>query len=88
MDFEWDEAKNQSNLEKHGVGFELASSFSWDRAIIRPDTRRDYGEPRFLARGPASDGLGYHIAFTLRGTNVRIISIRRFNTRDYLRYGA
>jgi uncharacterized protein len=87
MDFEWDEDKNRSNLAKHGVGFELAASFLWDRAIIRADTRRDYGEPRFIARGPALDGGGYHIAFTLRSTNVRIISIRRFNTKDYVRYG-
>ena len=87
MEFEWDETKNQTNKAKHGVGFELASLFLWDRAIIRADTRRDYGEPRFIARGPAADGKGYHVAFTLRGSNVRIISVRRFSTKDYLRYG-
>lgn len=87
MEFEWDETKNASNLAKHGVGFELAAQFLWDRAIIRADTRWDYGEPRFIARGPAADGKGYHVAFTLRGDNVRIISIRRFSTKDYIRYG-
>ena len=88
MEFEWDETKNQTNLVKHGVSFDLAASFLWDQAIILEDNRRDYGETRFIARGPAEDGKGYHVAFTLRGTNVRIISVRRFSTKDYARYGS
>ena len=86
MDFEWDEAKCKANEAKHGVSFELAASFLWAEAIIAPDTRQDYGEDRFLARGLAEDGIGYHIAFTMRGDRVRIITMRRFNRRDYLRY--
>ena len=87
MDFEWDEAKNASNMAKHGVSFDVAAGFFWDQAIIEPDTRRDYGEGRFVARGRAEDGIGYHIAFTMRGDRLRIITMRRFSRRDYLRYG-
>ncbi|GLQ11543.1 hypothetical protein GCM10007913_34750 [Devosia yakushimensis] len=87
MDFEWDETKNATNKAKHGVGFEIARAFLWDEAIIETDSRRDYGEERFIARGPASDGLRYHIAFTMRGDTVRLITMRRFSRRDYLRYG-
>jgi uncharacterized DUF497 family protein len=86
MDFEWDETKCRANEAKHGVSFELAAIFLWDEAIIEPDTRKGYGGHRFLARGFAEDGIGYHIAFTMRDGRVRIITMRRFNRRDYLRY--
>lgn len=86
MDFEWDEAKNQSNLEKHGVRFDVVSDFDWDSAQIDRDDRMDYGEDRYLARGYASSGLGYSIVFTLRSA-IRIISVRPFNRKEELRYG-
>ena len=53
MEFEWDEAKNASNLAKHGVSFELAQRFLWSEALVELDGRRDYGELRYVARGPA-----------------------------------
>lgn len=87
MEFEWDEAKNRSNQIKHGVAFTLAETFGWNEAIIEVDDRRDYGEERLVARGFADDGFGYHIAFTVRADVVRIISARRFNRKDYQRYG-
>lgn len=87
MDFEWDETKYGTNLAKHQIAFELAVSFNWGNAKIEPDLRRDYGEERFIARGFAEDGFGYHVVFTMRGNTVRIISMRRFNRKDYARYG-
>ena len=87
MEFEWDEAKNATNKVKHRVDFALATSFHWSSALIEPDHRFDYGEERFLARGYAADGQGYSIVFTLRGPVTRIISIRPFNSKEYLRYG-
>ena len=87
MEFEWDETKNQTNKLKHHVGFELTGSFDWQRAIIQPDVRWDYGEDRFLARGYTADGAGYSIVFTFRGSTIRVISVRPFNTKEYLQYG-
>ena len=87
MDFEWDEAKNASNMAKHSVGFELARMFGWDAAVIEPDDRSDYGEDRFLARGYGADGIGYSIVFTFRGSAIRVISIRQFNRKEEGRYG-
>lgn len=87
MDFEWDEAKNSSNLAKHGVSFGLVRSFDWSGAIIERDDRTDYGEDRFLARGVAADGQGYSIVFTFRVAAIRIISIRPFNRKEHRRYG-
>lgn len=56
MEFEWDEAKNRANFLKHGVDFSIMESFDWDRASLRIDNRRDYGEERIMAYGPAGDG--------------------------------
>jgi len=87
MDFEWDEAKNLSNLAKHHVRFELVEMFNWDAAVIELDDRADYGEERHLARGYTYDGVGYSIVFTFRGSVVRVISVRPFNRKEETRYG-
>ena len=45
MDFEWDQAKAESNLRKHGISFSAATGVFDDAwAIERPDARNDYGE--------------------------------------------
>ncbi|MGV3652012.1 MAG: BrnT family toxin [Devosia sp.] len=87
VDFEWDEAKNASNRAKHGVDFSEVSAINWSNAIIRLDLRRDYGELRMLARGFDDDDVGYHIAFTIRGNSLRVISMRRFAKGEYALYG-
>jgi uncharacterized protein len=86
MDFEWDEAKNQSNLAKHGVGFDVAYGFDWDNAGYRLDDRFDYGEQRMLAYGIGQDGESYVVAFTIRNDTYRIISVRRFGRKDHRFY--
>lgn len=51
MDYEWDEAKAQLNLEKHGVAFETVYAFEWDTALVHEDDREDYGEERYRSMG-------------------------------------
>ncbi len=76
MDFEWDENKNKSNIEKHGIDFnEVKDIFKDKNRIESPDNRKDYGEPRFKAVGKAID-LILSIIFTMRGTTIRLISAR------------
>jgi len=83
--YDWDEAKRAANLAKHGVDFALAEDFAWNGALIVPDTRRDYGEPRFLAIGPIGAGL-HVLVFTPRGETVRIIGLRKANDREVALY--
>lgn len=78
MEFEWDEAKRRSNLAKHGVDFTDAAQVL---AAALEDTRRDYGEQRYLAFGE-KNGLLFVVAFTLRDGAFRIISARRSNSRE------
>ncbi|MEM1065982.1 MAG: BrnT family toxin, partial [Pseudomonadota bacterium] len=59
--------------------------FDWASAVTRADTRRDYGEPRFISFGML-DGVICACAWTPRGDTVRIIMLRRANARERKRY--
>lgn len=66
MDFEWDEDKRRTNLEKHGVDLlEAALIFDGDYTS-RVDDRRDYGEQRLVSIGLAN-GKYFVVVHTLRG---------------------
>jgi uncharacterized DUF497 family protein len=72
MTFEWDEAKNQENIEKHHISFEEAqgSFYDKDRIIIK-DKRHSKKEDRFFCIG--NDGKGIvTVRFTMRNENIRI----------------
>jgi uncharacterized DUF497 family protein len=76
MEFEWDENKNQTNLEKHSIDFNQAKEVFNDKNKIEiPDSRNDYGENRTRIIGKAID-LVLSVIFTMRGTVTRIISAR------------
>lgn len=81
MVYEWDEIKRESNREKHGVDFSEVYDFDWETALVIPDTRSDYGEPRYRAMGFIGSRL-YALAFTPRSGTVRIVSIRKANPRE------
>ena len=83
LHFEWDEGKAQSNAQKHGVTFTLATSIFRD-----PDIRTMFDEShseleeRWVALGMASTGallVVVHLWMEIDLTNVtvRIISARK-----------
>ena len=86
MQYEWDENKRRINLEKHGEDFADVDRLDWSRAHIEPDTRRDYGEPRYAALVPRDDARLMCLVFTPRGRNMRVISCRKENSREEERY--
>ena len=81
MEFEWDEAKNQQNIAKHGIDFADARRIFDKPALLRPDDRKDYGENRLIATGAMSD-IVVVMTFTLREERVRIISVRKANKHE------
>ena len=86
MEFEWDEAKRQLNLAKHGFDFAEVARFDWSAASIGRDLRFDYGEERFTAYGMLEDKLTV-IVFTQRALATRIVSFRRANRKERRIYG-
>lgn len=81
MDYEWDEAKAQLNLEKHGVAFETVHNFEWETALVLEDDREEYGEDRYRSMGYIGTGL-YALVFTFRGDTIRVISLRQATRRE------
>ena len=76
MDFEWDEAKNEANMSKHGIDFDDAIGIFNHRVLEHEDRRRDYGELRTRVIGILG-GRELVIVYTMRGEVRRIISARR-----------
>jgi uncharacterized DUF497 family protein len=85
MRYDWDEAKRQSNIAKHGVDFVVAEGFEWDVAFIM--TSQSANEPRLVAVAPIS--LRLHVlVFSIETRTVRIISLRKANKREVKLYAA
>jgi uncharacterized protein len=85
MKIDFDPAKNARNIEMRGISFEDASRFEWERALIIHDTRRNYGELRYRAFGFIENRL-HALVFTPREGVIRVISLRKANQREVLRY--
>ena len=87
MRFEWDARKAETNLRKHGVSFEEASTVFIDR---RGKTRFDVGhsdaEDRFLQLGRSRKGRLLIVCHCYRGAMVRIISARKALPEDEIYY--
>ena len=86
MQIEFDPAKDRINLIKHGVSLSAAAEIDLDSAIVIADRRFDYGESRFLAYAMLAGRL-HVLWFTVRGSTVRAIGLRRANRREREKYG-
>jgi uncharacterized DUF497 family protein len=80
MEFEFDPEKNERNLALRGLSFELAQELEWHHALLWHDTRH-HQESRESALAPL-EGRLYFVAFTVRGTKVRVISFRKAKKRE------
>lgn len=77
MEFEWDQAKADSNLEKHGVSFdEAATAFGDPLSLTIPDPDHSEDEERFVLLGETYLGRLVVVPHTERGERIRIISAR------------
>jgi uncharacterized DUF497 family protein len=87
MDFEWDEAKRQTNLRARGVDFEIAARIFEGPVVVAMDDRHDYGEERYRAIGKFEEQT-YVVVFAIRGEVRRIISARKVDRAGERRYQA
>lgn len=55
--FEWDEAKNRRNVEKHGVEFAIALGIFEGPVLTFVDARNDYRETRRISIGRVGDAM-------------------------------
>lgn len=67
MEFEWDEEKATLNERKHGIPFPFATRVFLDEKRLEwIDTRRQYGEPRWITIG-LIESVEIAVAYTVRG---------------------
>lgn len=84
MTFEWDNEKSRSNQVKHGIDFDTAKAL-WDDGN-RVEIQSSYPlESRHILIGKLDKKLWTAI-FTLRGSALRIISVRRARKRKVALY--
>ena len=85
--FEWDEEKAVSNLDKHGITFEEASTIFMDSlSLTISDPFHSLEEPRFVTIGESVEREILAVVHIQRDTKIRIISAReatRKERRDY-----
>ncbi len=85
MKIEFDPTKNETNICKRGLSFELVADFDFETAVIWIDTRKAYPEVRISALGLLA-GRVHSLVFTETANGIRVISFRKANKREVKRY--
>ncbi len=86
MRFEWDEAKNRANIRKHGFDFAEAEEMFRGVLLVRPDTREDYGEERWLGIGIIRGRVALVAFAQLSQDAIRVISLRKADHEEREEY--
>lgn len=81
----WDEEKRAKTLAERGLDFADAERVFEDVIATGEDTRKDYGERRFIAVGYL-EGRMVVVVWTPRGGGRRIISMRKANEREFEKF--
>ena len=82
MQFEWDERKRQSNIQKHGIDFVDAVRLFQGDPLTLEDTRFDYDEPHFWTIGLLNGILIVVAHIYPNDYTIRIISARRATRQE------
>ena len=92
LDVNWDDAKAQSNLLKHGVTFAQAATVMLDPlALTVFDEAHSKSEERWFTLGQTSEGRVLAVAHTYQTLDantarIRLISAREATRRERLQY--
>lgn len=79
-DFEFDEAKSQANLDKHGIDF-VAAQVLWKDPYLLEIRAKSEDEPRFLLIGKIGEK-HWSAIVTYRDARIRLISVRRSRKKE------
>ncbi len=79
-EFEFDEAKSQANLGKHGINF-VAAQELWKDPYLLEIRAKSEGEPRFVLIGMIGEK-HWSAVVTYREGRIRLISVRRSRKKE------
>ncbi len=85
MEITYDSVKNDCNIRERGLSFARVAEVDFNTALIYPDTRKEYGETRYIALCYL-DGRLHVLCFTETGVGIRVISFRKANAREVKRH--
>jgi uncharacterized DUF497 family protein len=85
LKFEWDDAKQTSNIKKHRINFTTAAKVFLDPYVLEFDDTHESGEIRFNAIGLV-DGRMLYVTYLMRGDVIRIISARGAEPHEKRKY--
>jgi uncharacterized DUF497 family protein len=81
--FEWDEGNGQKNWEHHHITPEEAEDIFFNEPlVVRDDIRHSRQEKRYYALGQTTAGRRLFVAFTIRRSLLRVISVRDMNKKE------
>jgi uncharacterized protein len=83
MEFEFDPAKSAANLAKHGIDFIEAQNL-WQ--VVGWEQPSPFLSEVRLRRTGLYDERYWTAVYTLRGLNIRLISVRRARTEEVASY--
>ena len=86
MKFEWDHRKNERTIRERGLDFAHAAEMFDGPMLVAPDTRRDYGEPRYIGVGLIRGRLMVTVFTERNPETIRIISLRKANSREQTKF--
>ena len=86
MKLEWDETKNRANIRKHGFHFTEAEEMFRGPLLVRPDTREDYGEKRWIGIGMIQGRFAFVAFVECASDTIRIISLRKADHEERKEY--
>ncbi len=87
MKFVWDNNKALSNIRKHGISFEEASTVLADNlSVTIPDPLHPGNEERLITIGQSETQRVLVVVHTEQGDVIRLISSRRATVRERKRY--
>ena len=80
-----DPEKERRNIAERGLSLDLVELLDWTTALIWEDRRGEYGERRYCVLSLIDDRL-HSVVFTPRNGKPRVISLRKANQREVIRY--
>lgn len=81
--FEWDEGNRTKNWRLHRVSVsECEQVFFNLPLLLADDVKHSAGEPRYYVLGQTMTGRALFVAFTVRGSLIRVISARPMSRKE------
>jgi uncharacterized protein len=85
--FDWDTGNQTKNSDKHAVSCDEAEQVFLNAPLkVLADPAHSKTEPRFHAFGKTDEGRHLIIAFTIRNSQIRVISARPMHRKERKSY--